>query len=117
MGRILCLRDRDSSITARPLTAFWRVARKMIGLSLHRSHACVQEEELDDMLALFVIYARRDSSSTYFNYTHPVVNLVKLSCSSWIRDFIIFVIYVDEVLLDATTLKKIDGFPIAEGVC
>ena len=48
--------------------------------------------------------------------TYPTVHLIVLSCASWVGDLVVLVILIDQVLLDASRLKQIDGLTICESV-
>lgn len=68
-----------------------RIPRKVVRLPLHRTHTRIQEEQ-------------------------PVVHLIVLSRALRVRDLVLGIILVDEVLLDAATLEQADLFPVGEGV-
>jgi len=68
-----------------------RIAREVVALALHGPHAGVLEEE-------------------------PVVDLVGLAGAAGVRDLVLGVVLLDEVLLDGAGFEEVDGLPVAEGV-
>lgn len=74
------------------LDSLGRVAREMVRLPLHGAEAGVLEEE-------------------------PVVDLVGFAGALRIRDFVVWVILVREVLEDAAGFEEVDCLAVFEGVC
>ena len=68
------------------------VSEEMVCLSLHRSNPGIQKEE-------------------------PVVDLVAFTRAFGIRDLVFRVVLLDQVLHDATGLKKTNCSAVGEGIC
>ena len=68
-----------------------RVSEEMVGLSLHRAHAAVQEEK-------------------------PVVDFIALAGTLGVGDLVLRVVLLDEVLQDGTGLEEADLLAVGEGV-
>ena len=48
--------------------------------------------------------------------SYPVVDFIELSCATWVGDFVVLVILIYEVLLNASRLKQINRLAIGESV-
>jgi hypothetical protein len=73
------------------LDALGRVSHKVISLSLHGTHACILEEE-------------------------PVVGLVVFAGALGIRDLVLGVITLGQVLKDTARLEQTDCLSVSEGI-
>lgn len=68
-----------------------RIAREMICLALHRSHAGILVEQ-------------------------PVVDCVGLGCALRVGDLVVLVVLLDEVLQNTAGFEEVDGL-VVESVC
>lgn len=48
--------------------------------------------------------------------TYPVIHLIELSRSTWIRDLVVFVILIHQILLNTSRFKQANSLPIRESI-
>ncbi len=67
------------------------ISNEVVGLTLHRSHACVEEKK-------------------------PVVDFVRLTRAFRVANEMLCIVLLDKILHDRSRLEKPNGLPISEGV-